>query len=88
MQELEDKLDELTKEFSIKFEDYDVGVTPGSSASVAYTITGATEKTTVKALGQNGWRAQVIPDGTDKGRIKVTAPDPVTEDSASYGYTP
>ena len=80
LQELEDKLDELTKEFSIKFEDYDVGVTPGSSASVAYTITGATEKTTVKALGQNGWRAQVIQEGTNKGKIKVIAPDPITED--------
>ena len=75
-----ERLDEVTREFSIKFEDYDVGVTPGSSASVGYMITGATSKTTVKALGQNGWRAQVIPDGTDKGRIKVTAPDPVTDD--------
>lgn len=80
LQEIEERLDEVTREFSIKFEDYDVGVTPGSSASVGYMITGATSKTTVKALGQNGWRAQVIPDGTDKGRIKVTAPDPVTDD--------
>ena len=75
-----ERLDEVTRDFSIKFEDYDVGVIPGSSASVAYTITGATEKTTVKALVQNGWRAQVIQDGTNKGKIKVTAPDPITED--------
>ena len=72
--------DEGAGEFSITFDDYDIGVAPGSSASVAYTITGATDKTTVKAMGQNGWRAEVIQDGTNKGKIKVTAPDPITDD--------
>ena len=72
--------DEGAGEFSITFDDYDIGIAPGSSASIAYTITGATDKTTVKAMGQNGWRAQVIQDGTNKGKIKVTAPDPITED--------
>ena len=80
LQEVKDTLGELTREFSIEFDDYDIGITPGSSASVAYTVIGATDKTTVKALGQNGWRAQVVPEGTNKGRIKVTAPDPITED--------
>ena len=75
-----ERLDEVTREFSITFDDYDVGVTPGSSASVAYTITGATSTTTVKALGQGGWRAQVIPTGINTGNIKVTAPDPLVED--------
>ena len=80
LQEVKDTLGELTREFSIEFDDYDIGITPGSSASVAYTVIGATDKTTVKALGQNGWRAQVVTEGTNKGRIKVTAPDPITED--------
>ena len=75
-----DEFDKLTREFSITFDDYDVGVTPGSSASVSYTVIGATEKTTIKALGGGGWRVQVIPAGINKGKIKVTAPDPLVEE--------
>ena len=77
---LESKLNNLTAEFAIVFDDSEVGILAGSTRSVGYTITGATEKTTVKALGQNGWSAKVTPNGTDKGTITVTAPNPLTED--------
>lgn len=77
---IESKLDILMREFVISFDDTEIGILAGGTTSVGYIITGATEKTTVKALGQNGWSAKVTPDGTDKGKITVTAPDPLTED--------
>lgn len=77
---IEETLKNLTRDFSISFDDYDIGILAGGTTSVGYTITGTTEKTTVKALGQNGWSAKVTPDGTDKGKITVTAPNPLTED--------
>ena len=77
---IESKLDILMREFVITFEDTEIGILAGGTTSVGYTITGATEKTTVKALGQNGWSAKVTPDGIDKGKITVTAPNPMTDD--------
>ena len=72
-------LDTLTREFAIVFDDTEIGIVPGGKSSVSYTITGATESTTVKAFGQGGWIATVSSDVTDKGTIIVTAPDPITE---------
>ena len=77
---VEEKLAIITREFAIQFEDYDIGILPGGTTSVGYTITGATDKTTVKALGQNGWSAKVVQNGKDKGKITVTAPNPMTDD--------
>lgn len=77
---IEETLKNLTRDFSISFDDYDIGILAGGTTSVGYTITGTTDKTTVKALGQNGWSAKVTPEGTDKGKITVTAPNPLTED--------
>ena len=67
-------------QMDIIFDDNDFAILPGGSATVGYTIVGATEKTVVKALGQNGWSAKVTPNGVDKGSITVQAPDPLTED--------
>lgn len=77
---VEEKLKDLTREFAIVFDDNEVGILAGGTTSVGYTITGATDKTTVKALGQNGWSAKVTPNGTDKGTITVTAPNPMSND--------
>lgn len=77
---LENTLNNLTAEFAIVFDDSEVGILADGTTSVGYTITGATEKTTVKALGQNGWSAKVTPNGTDKGTITVTAPNPMSND--------
>lgn len=77
---VEEKLAVLTREFAITFNDTEIGIVPGGVTSVDYTIVGATDKTIVKAFGQNGWSARVAPDGADKGTITVTAPDPITDD--------
>lgn len=77
---VEEKLAVLTREFAITFNDTEIGIVAGGVTSVGYTIIGATDKTTVKAFGQNGWSARVVPDGTDKGTITVTAPDPITDE--------
>ena len=77
---VEEKLKDLTREFAIVFDDNEVGILAGGTTSVGYTITGATDKTTVKALGQNGWSAKVTPNGTNKGTITVTAPNPMSDD--------
>lgn len=80
LEALQAKLDNLLRDFTITFDDTEIGILAGGTTSVGYTITGATDKTTVKALGQNGWSAKVTPEGTDKGKITVTAPNPLTED--------
>ena len=77
---VEEKLAVLTREFAITFNDTEIGIVAGGVTSVGYTIIGATDRTTVKAFGQNGWSARVVPDGTDKGTITVTAPDPITDE--------
>lgn len=77
---IESTLATFMREFIITFDDTEIGILAGGTTSVGYTITGATDKTTVKALGQNGWSAKVTPEGTDKGKITVTAPNPLTED--------
>ena len=77
---LETLINSLIGDFAIEFDNSEIGILAGGTTSVGYTITGATEKTTVKALGQNGWSAKVTPEGTDKGKITITAPNPLTED--------
>ena len=77
---LEEKINNLTREFAITFDDADITLSAGEVATIGYTITGATEKTVVKALCQNGWRAKVMPEGNNKGTIKVMAPTPITND--------
>ena len=77
---IEQTLKNITRDFSISFDSNNIGILAGGTTSVGYTITGATEKTTVKALGQNGWSAKVSSNGANKGKITVTAPNPLTED--------
>ena len=77
---IEEKLNNLTREFAIEFDDTEIGIMPGGTSSVSYTITGATETTIVKALGQNGWSAKVSMESNTTGSITVTAPAPITED--------
>ncbi len=68
------------KELSITFSDSDIGIIAGKSTTVDYVITGATDKTVVKAFGQGGWYAKVTPATNSTGTITVTAPDPLIED--------
>ena len=77
---LETLINNLFGGLVIEFDDTEIGILAGGTTSVGYTITGATDKTTVKALGQNGWSAKVTPNGADKGTITVTAPNPMSND--------
>lgn len=69
------------KELAISFNKTgEIVVMPGSSQTINYTLTGATSKTIVKALGQGGWTAKVKATNTTSGVITITAPDPMTDD--------
>lgn len=69
------------KPLSISFDEAtDISITPGETKSLNYVITGATDKTIVKALGQNGWSAKVNTTDMSSGSITVTAPNPLVED--------
>ncbi|KAF5038238.1 BspA type Leucine rich repeat region [anaerobic digester metagenome] len=61
-------------------ESVDISITDGATKTLNYSIIGATEKTIVKAMGQNGWSAKVTPTDNESGTITVTAPDPLIED--------
>lgn len=87
LQILRDDLEQLIndllivlREFSIYFDDFDIGILPGDTAYVNYTILGATDSTTVRVLTQNGWKAKVDSYGNNKGRITAIAPNPLTRD--------
>ena len=69
------------KQLSITFEESaDISITAGATKTLNYSIIGATAKTIVKAMGQNGWSAKVTPADNESGTITVTAPDPLVED--------
>ena len=66
--------------FAIQFDKTEITVLqPGEKATVGYTIDGATEKTIVRVLAQNGWKASVITASTSAGTIEITAPDPLVQ---------
>ena len=63
------------KKLSITFnETEDIRVLANQTYPIQYTITGATDKTVVKALAQDGFRAVVKPSGNASGVIEVTTP--------------
>ncbi len=69
------------KQLSITFEESaDISITAGATKTLNYSIIGATAKTIVKAMGQNGWSAKITPIDNESGTITVTAPDPLVED--------
>ncbi len=69
------------KQLSIEFDDpLDVGIYPGGTVDVGYTLYGVTGQPVVRALGQNGWSARVEQLSISNGIITVKAPDPMDED--------
>lgn len=69
------------KPLSITFgEAGEISITRGATKNISYSIVGATSKTVVKAMGQNGWSARVAPTDNSSGQITVTAPNPLVED--------
>ena len=70
----------IIKELSIAFaQDEMVGITAGKSVNIEYTLLGANEKTVVKVIAQNGWKASVTPNNSSSGVITITAPDPMED---------
>ncbi|MGN0189952.1 MAG: PL29 family lyase N-terminal domain-containing protein, partial [Candidatus Cryptobacteroides sp.] len=62
-------------EFSITLsKSKDVTVLAGSTAEVSYTINSATGKTVVETLCEGGYQAEVLPEDTSKGLIRITVP--------------
>lgn len=65
---------------SIAYNDsINVGILPGASTEVRYTLKGADSKTIVKAISQGGWIAKVTKNTDSTGVITVTAPSVLTE---------
>ena len=63
------------KPLSITFsETEDIRVLPGKTYTIRYTVTGTTDKTQVKALAQDGFRAVVKSNGVSEGTIEITTP--------------
>ena len=70
----------ITVQFAIQFDKTEITVLQsGEKATVGYTIDGATEKTIVRVLAQNGWKATVITASASAGTIEITAPDPLVQ---------
>ena len=66
------------KPLSISFsETEDIRVLPNHTYPIQYTITGATDKTVIKALAQDGFRAVVKPADTATGTIEITTPSTI-----------
>lgn len=65
--------------FSLNITAEPVAVLPGATVKVEYTVTGATETTTVYVLAEGGYTAKVEAAGISEGTIAITAPDPVTD---------
>ena len=65
--------------FSLNIERSQVVVSPGETVRIAYTITGATETTTVYAMADGGYAAKVEASGISAGVIAITTPDPLTD---------
>lgn len=68
------------KPLSIAFsETSDIRVLGGQTYSITYTLTGATDKTQVKALAQDGFKTVVEKGANHTGTIKITAPNPMVD---------
>ena len=66
-------------EFSLNIERSQVTVSPGETVKIAYTITGASETTSVHAMADGGYTAKVEAAGASEGVIAITTPDPLTD---------
>ena len=67
----------------------DVGIFAGETKTIDFSVIGATEKVTIKAIGQNGWKAKVQSYENSNGTLQITAPDPLTNDDVFvFAYEP
>ena len=65
---------EMYKEFGIAFESLPELIMAGATAEIPFVLTGADEKSVVEAIAKGDWEAEAVMDGTEGGKIVVTAP--------------
>lgn len=58
--------------------DTDVIISAGATVNVSYTVTAADEGTVVDAFGTKGFEADITASSTSAGKVKITAPNPLT----------
>lgn len=63
-----------SKSLSISFEASEIGVEPGKSKEMTYTLTGASANVKVKVIAQDGWSAKLTSSSQTGGVIRVAAP--------------
>lgn len=69
------------KYLSISFDGVEyVTIRAGETKTVNYSIEGGTTNTIIKAVAQNGWKANIIPTNYQSGKIIITAPAPLIQD--------
>ena len=67
--------------FAISFaEPLPLKITAGETVEIAYTLSHGDEKTLVKTITSNGWKASVEKRDNLSGTISITAPTPITDD--------
>ncbi len=65
--------------FSISFSGCPQSMKAGETATVTYSVTGATDNIFIRTYTQAGWKAVISETSASAGTIAVTAPDPITE---------
>ena len=67
--------------FAISFsEPLPLKISAGETVEITYTLSQGNEKTLVKTVCSNGWKAVVNKQDHTSGTITITAPDPITDD--------
>lgn len=74
---VEDALEQI-KSLDIKFDNIDKACLAGASIYVGYVIVCGDTDTNIEVWGDGGWRAEVYPETTSKGKIMITAPNDAT----------
>lgn len=65
--------------FALNIENTEVGVAPGETAMIPYTITAADDATKVTAIPVNGYSVSISKTSSSEGTLNITAPDPVVD---------
>lgn len=65
--------------FSLNIEKTEVGIAPGETAVIPYTITAADDATKVTAIPVNGYAVSITKTSSSEGALNIKAPDPVVD---------
>lgn len=65
--------------FSLNIEKTEVGIAPGETAMIPYTITAADDATKVTAIPVNGYAVSITKTSSSEGTLNIKAPDPVVD---------